>query len=514
MRVLKNIADIIGKMKILDKTDNTIKPFNLWDSQKKYVKFLTENRKTVNCKKRQWGGSKITGAYAMGHCVILPHFMVLVLSKSEPDANEYLRNAKEFYYSLPEELKRINPLVKDNEKELQWANGSRMLSLPANRGEGFSADLVIVDEAARITNADSHISLDEVLSRVEPTLDKAEGQLILVSKANGYNLFQKYYALGKTKETELRSFFVSCWDDPTFTQFKRDEIVRIHGEDHANENYPRNDNEAFLMSGRGRFNKTILSKFYQNAKPPLYTGILEKINNKIISVENPNGWISIWEKPKIGESYIAGYDIAEGIEVIGKDTDYSAGIVLDSQLNQVAEIHCRFEPDVFAEEIVRLSSFYNTAFTGIERNKDGLGVLKAVQAKKFFNLYQQEEFNPDTHIRNRTLGWRTDAKTKPELIAYLDELIRNELIHLKSEKLINELITYVVRSNGKTGAQDSCHDDLVMACAISAWCAKFAPKRSKIPIENNDGTSWDNWKEVKSESLNFNSSILNLTSGY
>jgi len=44
-------------------------------------------------------------------------------------------------------------------------------------------------------------------------------------------------------------------------------------------------------------------------------------------------------------------------------------------LEQVAEIRCHLEPDVFAEELKRLGNYYHKDMIGVERNHPGLGVL-------------------------------------------------------------------------------------------------------------------------------------------
>ena len=59
-------------------------------------------------------------------------------------------------------------------------------------------------------------------------------------------------------------------------------------------------------------------------------------------------------------------------------------------------------------------------------------------------------------------------KTRPLIIAKLEEFIRNDLITIASNRLFNELKTFVW-NNGKPEAMRCYNDDLVMSMAIACW---------------------------------------------
>ena len=59
-------------------------------------------------------------------------------------------------------------------------------------------------------------------------------------------------------------------------------------------------------------------------------------------------------------------------------------------------------------------------------------------------------------------------KTRPLIIAKLEEFIRNDVLDIKSSRLLNELKTFIWR-NGKPQAMKGYNDDLVMAIAIACW---------------------------------------------
>ena len=66
-------------------------------------------------------------------------------------------------------------------------------------------------------------------------------------------------------------------------------------------------------------------------------------------------------------------------------------------------------------------------------------------------------------------------KSKPLIIDYLKELIREDEIDIKSPKVLDELQTFVNFPNGRMAAQSGSHDDCVMALAIACFGCKMFP---------------------------------------
>ena len=71
-------------------------------------------------------------------------------------------------------------------------------------------------------------------------------------------------------------------------------------------------------------------------------------------------------------------------------------------------------------------------------------------------------------MSNSIAGFTTSSKTRPLIVAKLEEFIRNKLINLYSARLYNEFKTFIW-NNGKPQAMRSYHDDLVMSLAIACW---------------------------------------------
>ena len=487
MRIIDDSQKLIEKMKLFDKKTGKPIDFILWPRQVDFLNLLHNEKRIVYLKKRQVAGSQLTGADSLAQCMLLDNFLVLVLSKTGDDAKEYLRRVSDMYYSLPKNVRLASSLVNEEHpmEKMEFKNGSRILSLSARKGAGYTADRVVVDEAAKINTKTSHITLDEVLRNVVPALEKSGGQLILVSTADGYGQYQQLYAKGKTGTTSWVSFFFSCWDDPTFTKEVRAQAIIDHGEDHVNENYPRTDIEAFLVSGNCRFNTGCLKTMQDVSMTEGQKHNTIKIKKVVTAHSDPNGIIRIFKHPKRGEVFIAGFDVAEGLE----KGDYSTGQILNARtLEQVAEIRCHYEPNVFAEEASKLCTYYHECLAGVERNNHGIAVLQELR-KIYTNLYHMETFAEDTQTRSKKLGWLTSSKSKPLMVAEGDKIIREVQALVHSPDLISELMTFVRFADGTTGAQDGSYDDLVIAWLIALQMRKYidltTPKEEERIVNHN-----------------------------
>jgi hypothetical protein len=473
MNLKHNTQILIEQMQIYDKIKGGFIFFDLWPKQIEFLDLLHTRKKIIDLKKRQVGASQLVGADSVCQCMLQNNFTVLVLSKTGDDSKEFLKRARDSYMSLPEYL-RTNPnapaMVKDTVEEMAWENGSRFISLPASRGAGFTADRVVIDEAAFITTRDAKIDLNVVLRRVEPTLDKAEGQLILVSTANGHGVFRDYFMKAWNGISDFAAFFFSCWDDPTFTEAKRDQIVKDHGEDHANQEYPRDWEEAFLASGRPRFDIRNIQWYEKNrqVEPKLIGNITE------FGVEpTDSGFVSFFREKKTQGIYYIVADVAEGLE----HGDYSVAKVFDVEtMFQVSEWRGHIEPKQFGSVVCDIAKHYNNAYICVEANNHGISTLTRIKDTEeypdeaiFEGDYSKERADDEYKRPERRAGWMTTSLTKRVIINNLaQKLLQKDIPGLTAED-ISELKTYIVDAKGLTNADSGCFDDRVMVMAIAFY---------------------------------------------
>ena len=225
--------------------------------------------------------------------------------------------------------------------------------------------------------------------------------------------------------------------------------------------YPLTPDEAFVVSGRPRFDISTLRK-YERQCIDGKRGFLEEKNGQIVFIESPSGYIEMFEEPKQDKFYGIGADVAEGLA----HGDYSCAVVGDDDFNVVCAWHGHIDPDLFGKELVKLARFYNDAYLGVERNNHGLTTLKTIEREGYYNIYFQKTYDKLNDKITQKIGWGTDRRTKPLMINKLAEYIREKWLGVKWKTFIRECFTYIIEDDGTTNAQEGEHDDTVMATAI------------------------------------------------
>lgn len=255
--------------------------------------------------------------------------------------------------------------------------------------------------------------------------------------------------------------------------------------------YPATDREAFQASGRSVFDMEVLSNMVlasekrQREQPAITYHIPVKswrtsgrhkdaMNYLLEAAED--GQLAVWEKPRVGHEYRIGVDVSEGLEV-GRDTDWSVAVVLDAKYyKEVATLRIKIDPDLLAWQLTALGRWYQWAQLFVERNNHGLVTLSFLRDVHMYpNLYTEKILDERSSRTARKLGFHTTVKSKPLIIDYLKELIREKQININSPFLLDELQTFVNQPNGKMGAQTGSHDDGVMALAIATFGCKLFP---------------------------------------
>lgn len=230
--------------------------------------------------------------------------------------------------------------------------------------------------------------------------------------------------------------------------------------------YPTFMDEAFLASGRPRFNVHKLVQMRQHCKHPL----------------RQDGLLDIYKDPHPNTKYVIGVDTSEGL-VTG---DNSCAVILDTKRYEVvAGYSGKMAPDIFADYLKDWGKVYNDALIVVEDNNHGLAVLNDLK-KVYSNIYYRKTFDKIAEEWTRSIGWRTSSRTKPILVAGIDKAIRGGDLSIPIRECLNELITYIINDDGTTSAPQGKHDDWVMAlgCAIQGYLESFnavEEKKEKLP---------------------------------
>ena len=114
-------------------------------------------------------------------------------------------------------------------------------------------------------------------------------------------------------------------------------------------------------------------------------------------------------------------------------------------------------------------------FRSVENNSFGYGVLEKLKGMRHPAVYHHKKSSYDfiepmtaTYDSSAVPGFSTNVKMRPLAIAKMEEFLRGNLVKINSERLINELDTFVWH-NGRPEAQKGYNDDLVMSLAIACW---------------------------------------------
>jgi len=317
------------------------------------------------------------------------------------------------------------------------------------------------------------------------------GRICIESTANGFNDFHREWRDAREGLGRFRAHFFPWCIDPSLSQpiaegerFQltpaESKIMQAHRLTLAQmkwrrlraaelremfaQEYPINDVEAFLTSGRPVFDNQKLSELLV---------LLSDVQPLEI---RENGTLKIWKRPVRGREYVAGADTSEGIS----GGDYSCMLVLDRETcEEVAQLRALMPPPVFARKIAGLAALYNHALLGVERNNHGHTVLDILKNRLGYpNLYYHREYNAATRIRK--LGWETNLRTKPIMIDELAQALHEGAMAINDPEFISECLTYVYNDRGGTEAQTGCHDDRVIAAAIALQLRKCITPTTKF----------------------------------
>ena len=260
------------------------------------------------------------------------------------------------------------------------------------------------------------------------------------------------------------------------------DLIKFHQE------FPSYPREAFISTGRSVFspealNELVLDSESRIAKaPPIrYEAPVNKrkgVEDKYAYLLEPSneGALPVWRSPSKGREYRVGVDVSEGLEV-GRDTDYSVAVVLDAETyTEQALLRIRIDPDLLAWQLKTIGKWYNDAMMLVERNNHGLVTLKYLQdIHNYPAIYTERILDERSSRTQRKLGFHTTVKSKPLVLDFLRELIREREIKIYTPTLIDELQTFVMQSNGRMSAQYGSHDDCVMALAIACFGCRMFP---------------------------------------
>ncbi len=145
---------------------------------------------------RQSGKSSVAAALSLHTALTRPRSPVLLLSPSTRQSGELFRKVMNLFNALDRPL----PVVAESALRVEFANGSRVLSLPRTEGtvRGFSdVALLVIDEAARVP--------DPLYYFVRPMLAVSRGRLMALSTPFGKRgwFHDEYHGSGEWERVKI-----------------------------------------------------------------------------------------------------------------------------------------------------------------------------------------------------------------------------------------------------------------------------------------------------------------------
>ncbi len=438
---------------------------------------------------------------------------------------------------------------------------------------GGDYNLVHLSEVGIWKATDGKKPEDIVRSACSGVLDRPYTMIVYESTANGTgNFFHKEYIAAKNGRSQFEALFVSWFDidlyrtpfadgdererfaasivagkDSEAVLSDREECGRYlwwlwekgatleaikwyigarkkyndHGAMAAE--FPSDDIEAFVHSGRRVFDKYKVERMRPMCRPPQYTGELvadgdegAKAFENLRFDADTQGRLAVWNMPEAdGDGEIVKDRYLVSVDVGGRwaKADWSVVCVFDRMFMidggspcVVAQWYGHTDIDILAWKAAQIAKWYNDALLVIESNTveskeavtegdQSLFILNQIKAE-YDNLYAREQSEED--IKEglpRKYGFHTNRRTKGVIISNLVKVIREKMYVERDSRCLDEYINYEQKANLSYGAIPGEHDDMLMTRAIGLHvCFNEMPlprvvKKSSIVVHRKKAVS-------------------------
>ena len=438
-------------------------PFKTYPYQADLLTDFNDYRFNVILKARQLGISTIAAAYIVWLMLFYRDKNILVMATKFATAANLVKKVKAIMKNLPEWLVLAEISI-DNRASFELSNGSQIkaASTSGDAGRSEALSLLVLDEAAHIEN------LDDLWAGLYPTISTG-GRCIALSTPNGVgNWFHKTYAEADEGANDFHPI-VLPWD--------------VH---------PDRDQQWFEKETRNMSRREIAQElecnFNTSGESVIHPDDIAWVESIVCDPKHRAGFdrnMWIWEDYSPEFSYLLVADVARG-----DGADFSVFHIIKLEtMEVVAEYQGKPNLDMYATVLQQAGKQYGNCLLVVENVGIGISVLEKLIDLDYPNLYYSikstheyiESYQGATHS-GAVPGFTTSSKTRPLIVAKLEEFIRNRLIKVYSVRFSNELRTFIWH-NGKPQAMRGYNDDLTMALAIACWIRDTALTVSTREVE-------------------------------
>lgn len=463
-------------------------PFKLNELQRQYVSQRTLNDAIL--KPRKEGFSSFIEGDFLHSCIFVPNTNAVTMAHTWDDTVIHMDRVKFYLDTMgpSEDNKYHVQLDKQNQRELFFphTNSRYWIGTAGSRDFGRGRDITHL-HMSEIAFYQAREVIEGVMQACVPSARK-----VLETTANGvgglfYEIWQQITAPGY--QGPWKPHFFAWWmsqnnvaDKPIapilqeHKDIKRaynltDKQINWYVNKEAGmldkslmpQEYPSSAREAFLTSGKCVFDRQGLVLQERKIIEPLWRGYLRDMRDYIQPMDDDQGNLLIYETPKDGEEYVIGADTSEG--VVGGD--FSSAHVVNKRSWKVCAVwHGMIDPLAFGDVLYLLGLYFNTAEMAPEVNNMGIATVKRLQERGYTFMYQHEKGK---------VGWRTDMRTRANMISTLQEVMRDGSGELRDRGTLDEFYNFIRHDDGKIEAREGCHDDRVMSAGIAYQICRVNP---------------------------------------
>lgn len=438
-------------------------PFLLYDYQKDVITNLLAKDKLVINKARQLGISTVVAAYVAWLILFHKDKSVLIVSTKSTVAKNLLKKIKVMFKHIPNWM-YLADIETNQAHMLGLSNGSWAKSVARSEDAGRSEalSLLIIDEAAHIRG------LDELWKGLGSTISTGGKVVGLSTPAGSEGWFYDYCKQAQEGSGEWFYQEIHWYAHPDFSKGLIDDP-----------NTPGGKTSPWFQKmtegwNRQQIAQELLTAFTETGETYLEPGTLKYYESQIkdpIDKQGPERGLWIWKYPDPKKTYIIASDIASGTA-----DDFTTCEILDPrEMEVVAEFRGKIQPDDWADYLNgTLGPMYNNALIIPENNHVGMVTALALRKLNYKNLaYFDEESGRlidrwQAEYSNVNPGFQTNMKTRPMIMAKMEEIMRKHEIKCYSRRLYNEFLTFIWKNN-KQQAKKRKNDDLIVALAIAIW---------------------------------------------
>lgn len=515
---------------------NGLQAFKLREYQRNFFDFLLGiegPKRAIVLKPRQAGLSTIVASYFTHKMCTEDNYKCIALADKKGRTAEIAGMYKTFIDTLPPELK---PMIALKNTEQVLLHNPNELDRAMNPGLNSSVKFETGQDpnAGRSgTRKGAHISevafirymneIDEGVANSIP-LDPST-TIIKESTANGRagigKPFFDLWQAAKRGDSIYKPFFVGWYeiDDycikpergfkasayekdilkqfPTITEanlmWRRlklseylgdEEISILSPEERFKQDFPINDEEAFLSTGAPVFPAEIVTELLNRLTRHRPADLKDRMQLDSFLLKNHWEGLQVYTPPRQGQQYFIGADVSEGLAM----GDASSACIIDQNYKQVARWHGKIDPDLFGHLLICLGELYNNAILAPEKNNMGISTVLTIRNEGYPSLYRETVEDKVNKRQVERYGWVTSAKSKMVMLNNCIAKLREKTFQPLDVRLVEEMNLVSREENGTVNLNGR---DRVVAACIAVMAREqanliYKVKKPKISKEQYD----------------------------